>query len=62
MKGNNKSTSASAGQYYHVPGNGGLAAYVFGVFGRGGHGSGPTGGFSEGGSGEAGIVVVYEFL
>ena len=62
MKGNNRSTSSSAGQYHQVPGNGGLAAYVFGVFGRGGHGSGPTGSFSEGGSGESGIVVVYEFL
>ena len=62
MKGNNRSTSSSGGQFHQVPGNGGLAAYVFGVFGRGGHGSGPTGSFSEGGSGESGVVVVYEFL
>mgnify|MGYP003136520656 CR=1 FL=1 len=61
-KGNNRSTSSSAGQYFQTPGNGGVAGYVFGTFGRGGHGSGPTGGFSEGGSGSGGIIVVYEFL
>tara|TARA_R100000231_G_scaffold133765_1_gene106854 strand:+ start:211 stop:855 length:645 start_codon:yes stop_codon:yes gene_type:complete len=62
QKGNNRSTSSSGGQYYQVPGNGGHAAFSFGIFGRGGHGTGPTGSFSEGGSGQNGIIVVYEFL
>ena len=61
-KGDNRSTSSSGGQYFQVPGNGGLAGFNFGTFGRGGHGAGPTGGQAEGGSGQGGIIVVHEFL
>ena len=50
------------GQYFQTPGKGGLAAYNFGIFGRGGNGVGPTGGQTNGQAGQGGVVVVYEYL
>jgi len=50
------------GQYYETPGKGGLAAYNFGIKGKGGNGAGPSGGEQAGQAGQSGVVVVYEYL
>ena len=60
--GQRMSSSSSGGQYYQTPGKGGLAAYNFGILGRGGNGAGPSGGEQAGQAGQSGIVVVYEYL
>ena len=60
--GQRMSSSSSGGQYFQTPGKGGLAAYNFGIKGKGGNGVGPTGGQTAGQAGQSGFVVVYEYL
>ena len=54
--------SSSAGDSRETPGKGGLAAYNFGIYGKGGNGVGPTGQEQAGQAGQSGVVVVYEYL